>query len=94
MNYGKELPSAGACFRDDPEANIAQLRMPVTHRSVIRTTNFRERLFLEQRRRLKILPNTSGERPVLKLMFGAIPTPPRPGARSVADLRQFTFPAR
>ena len=46
--------------------------MPVTHRRAIRTTNLLERLFLEERRRLKIIPNAFGERPVLKLMLGAM----------------------
>jgi transposase-like protein len=71
-NYGRDLPSAIACFEDDFEACIAHLRMPVTHRRAIRTTNLLERLFLEERRRLKIIPNAFGERPVLKLMFGAM----------------------
>ena len=31
-----------------------------------------ERLFVEERRRLKIIPNAFGERAVLKLMFGAL----------------------
>jgi putative transposase len=31
-----------------------------------------ERLFVEKRRRLKIIPNAFGERAVLKLMFGAL----------------------
>ena len=31
-----------------------------------------ERLFVEERRRLKIIPNAFGERAVLKLMYGAI----------------------
>ncbi len=71
-DYGKELPSAVACFEDDFEACIAHLRMPVTHRRAIRTTNLLERLFVEERRRLKIIPNAFGEKPVLKLMFGAM----------------------
>ena len=37
----------------------------------IPVTNLLERLFVEERRRLKIIPNAFGERPVLKLMFGA-----------------------
>jgi transposase-like protein len=69
---GRDLPSAIACFEDDFEACIAHLRLPVTHRRAIRTTNLLERLFLEERRRLKIIPNAFGERPVLKLMFGAM----------------------
>ncbi len=71
-DYEKELPSAMACFTNDFEACIAYLRMPVTHRKAIRTTNLLERLFVEERRRLKIIPNAFGERPVLKLMFGAM----------------------
>ena len=46
--------------------------MPITHRRAIRTTNLLERLFVEERRRLKIIPNAFGEKPVLKLMFGAM----------------------
>jgi putative transposase len=71
-DYEAELPSALACFMDDFEAAIAHLRMPITHRRAIRTTNLLERLFVEERRRLKIIPNAFGEKPVLKLMFGAM----------------------
>ena len=71
-DYRAELPTAIACFMDDFEACIAHLRMPVTHRRAIRTTNLLERLFVEERRRLKIIPNVFGERPVLKLMYGAM----------------------
>jgi transposase-like protein len=71
-DYEKELPSAVACFTDDFEACIAHLRMPVTHRRAIRTTNLLERLFVEERRRLKIIPNAFGEKAVLKLMFAAM----------------------
>ncbi len=71
-DYDSKLPSAVACFMDDFEACIVHLRMPVTHRRAIRTTNLLERLFLEERRRLKIIPNAFGEKAVLKLMFGAM----------------------
>ena len=71
-DYEAELPSATACFMDDFEACIAHLRMPITHRRAIRTTNLLERLFVEQRRRLKIIPHAFGEKAVLKLMFGAM----------------------
>ena len=71
-DYEAELPSATACFMDDFEACIAHLRMPIAHRRAIRTTNLLERLFVEERRRLKIIPNAFGEKPVLKLMFGAM----------------------
>ena len=71
-DYAATLPSAVACFEDDFEACIAHLRLPVTHRRATRTTNLLERLFVEERRRLKIIPNGFGEKPVLKLMFGAM----------------------
>ena len=71
-DYEAALPSAVACFMDDFEACVAHLRMPVTHRRAIRTTNLLERLFVEERRRLKIIPNAFGEKPVLKLMYGAM----------------------
>ena len=67
-----EFPSAVACFQDDFEACIAHLRMPVKHRKAIRTTNLLERLFGEERRRLKVIPNAWGEKAVLKLMFAAM----------------------
>ena len=57
-----ELATAVRCFTDDFEACIAHLRMPVTHRRAIRTTNLLERLFVEERRRLKIIPNAFGDR--------------------------------
>ena len=71
-DYANALPSALTCFEDDFEACIAHLRLPVTHRRFARTTNLLERLFVEERRRLKIIPNGFGEKPVLKLMFGAL----------------------
>jgi hypothetical protein len=71
-DYGRRYDSAVTCFMDDFEACIAHLRFPVTHRRAIRTTNLLERLFVEERRRLKIIPNAFGERAVLKLMFGAL----------------------
>jgi putative transposase len=40
--------------------------------NLIPVTNLLERLFVEERRRLKIIPNAFGERAVLKLMFGAL----------------------
>ena len=67
-----EYPAAVKCFLDDFEACTAQLRFPIGHRKVIRTTNLLERLFLEERRRTKIIPNAFGEKPILKLMYAAI----------------------
>jgi putative transposase len=70
--YGRELPTVVQCFTADFDACIAHLRFPLRHRKVIRTTNLLERLFLEERRRTKIIPHAFGERPVLKLMYAAV----------------------
>jgi putative transposase len=70
--YGREAPAVVQCFTDDFEACIAHLRFPLRHRKVIRTTNLLERLFLEERRRTKIIPHAFGERPMLKLMYAAM----------------------
>ena len=71
-DYTTAHSRAVECFLDDFEACIAHLRFPVNHRRAIRTTNLLERLFVEERRRLKIIPNAFGEKAVLKLMFGAM----------------------
>jgi len=70
--FETELPSAVKCFLDDFAACTAQLRFPIGHRKVIRTTNLLERLFLEERRRTKTIPNAFGEKAMLKLMYGAV----------------------
>ena len=70
--YERELPALVKCFTDDFEACIAHLRFPLRHRKVIRTTNLLERLFLEARRRSKVVPHAFGERPVLKLLYAAV----------------------
>jgi len=70
--FEAELPSATRCFLDDFEACIAHLRLPISHRRAIRTTNLLERLFGEERRRTKVIPHAFGERAVLKLMFAAM----------------------
>src|SRR5438045_9262567 len=53
-------------------ACVAHVQFPVTNRRAIRTTNLLDRLFVEEGRRLKIIPNAFGERAVSKLMFGAL----------------------
>ena len=49
--------------------------MPIPHRRAIRTTNLVERLFVDDRRCLMIIPNAFGEKSVIKLMFGAMIRP-------------------
>jgi len=50
-DYGRDQERGIACFTDDFEACIAQLRFPVTHRRALRTTNLLERRRLTQRLR-------------------------------------------
>ncbi len=63
-----------AIARDLADGLVAdyEKELPVTHRRATRTTNLLERLFLEERRRLKIIPNAFGEKAVLKLMFATM----------------------
>jgi len=70
--YERDYPSATKCFLDDFEACAAHLQLPISHRRVTRTTNLLERLFLEERRRTKIIPHAFGERAVLKLMYASL----------------------
>ncbi len=72
MDFKREPPTAVSCFHDDFEACIARQWMSISHHHVARTTNLLERLFASDRRRLKVIPYASGERPVLKLMFGTM----------------------
>lgn len=70
--YEQSHPTAVRCFEDDFEACTAHLRYPLSHRRYIRTTNLLERLFGEERRRMKVVANAFGERAVLKLMYAAL----------------------
>lgn len=70
--FEKRYPSAVQCFEEDFEACIAHLMCPPAHRKLIRTTNMLERLFVEERRRLRPAGQMFGERPVMKLMYAAL----------------------
>jgi len=70
--YQAEYPSAVACFLDDFDACVAQLRCPPAHRRIIRTTNLLERLFEEERRRTRAAHTIIGERAVMKLMYASL----------------------
>lgn len=70
--FAKRCPTAVRCFEDDFDACIAHLHAPPAHHRTIRTSNPLERLFGEERRRMKIVPTMFGERPVLKLMYASL----------------------
>ena len=58
-------PLSCRTFEDAFQACIAHLRLFATHSRATRTTNLLERQFIEERRRLKIIPNGFGEKAVL-----------------------------
>jgi transposase-like protein len=70
--FANRCPTAVRCFEDDFDACIAHLHTPPAHHRTIRTSNLLERLFGEERRRMKIVPTMFGERPVLKLMYASL----------------------
>ena len=73
MRYQRSCPTAVTCFLDDFEACIAHLSCPPAHRVMIRSTNLLERIFVEERRRMKAAINVlGGEKAVLKLMFASL----------------------
>lgn len=99
--FGKLYPSAVQCFEEDFEACIAHLRLPPNHRRATRTTNLLERLFVEERRRLRAVVHVFGERPVPKLMTAVSRTPEtgmgpwgfvRLGVVAMLGLSQLKFP--
>lgn len=70
--FSKQCPTAVRCFEEDFDACIAHLHCPPAHRRATRTTNLLERLFGEERRRMKAAGTVFGERAVLKLMYAAL----------------------
>ncbi|MGO9613689.1 MAG: transposase [Dissulfurispiraceae bacterium] len=56
---GREYPSLVAALQDDREAMLAHLKVPVGHRKSVRATNLIERSFEEERRRKKVIPDSS-----------------------------------
>jgi len=72
VRFERLYPTAMASLRDDLEASLAHLRLPVAHRKYVRTTNLIERSFLEERRRTKIIPRFFDERSCLKLVYATL----------------------
>ena len=71
-DYEADYPVAVTCFMDDFKAYVVHLRTPVAHRRATRTTNLLKRLVVEERRRLKIIPDAWGEKAVLKFMVATM----------------------
>ena len=70
-DYGSKLSNAVTCFMDDFDACIAHSGFPMTHRRAIQSTSLLERVWADQRRHLKTIPDF-GKDAFLKLMFASL----------------------
>ena len=70
--YSDKYPEMIRCFTDDLSSCLVQLKFPMTHRRIIRTTNLIERAFVEEKRRTKIIPCHQNEKGMMNLVFGVL----------------------
>jgi transposase-like protein len=70
--HKREYPSLVFTLKEDLEALLSHLRLPVRHRRSVRTTNLVERNFVEERRRAKVIPGFLTEQSCLKLVFSVL----------------------
>jgi hypothetical protein len=70
--YGQAYPSMPNCFQQDLHACLVHLNYPNGHNLHPRTTNLMERIFLEQKRSTKVIPNHVHEHPAMKLVYGTL----------------------
>jgi transposase-like protein len=64
--------AAMACLEEDLEACLQCLKLPAEHQKKIRTANLLERLFEENRRRMKVIPHFFAKKAGLKLAYAAL----------------------
>lgn len=70
--YRRAYPSFVHCLLDDHQALLNILHIPHAHRKTVRSTNLVERIFVEERRRTKIIPRFLTEQACLKLTFSVL----------------------
>jgi putative transposase len=70
--FQDRFPSAMKCLAEDLEACLQCLRLPGEHHKRVRTTNLLERLFGENRRRVKVIPHFFAERAGMKLVYATM----------------------
>jgi len=70
--FKTRFPSAMACLEEDLEACLQCLKLPAEHQKKIRTTNLLERLFEENRRRVKVIPHFFAEKAGMKLVYATL----------------------
>jgi transposase-like protein len=71
-DYRDRFPAAMACMEEDLEACLQVLRLPEVHRRRMRTSNGLERLFGENRRRVKVIPHFFAEKAGIKLVYATM----------------------
>jgi len=70
--FSDRFPTAMECLAEDLEACLQCLKLPSDHHQRVRTTNLLERLFGENRRRVKVIPHFFAEKAGLKLVYAAM----------------------
>lgn len=70
--FRNRFPAAMACLEEDLEACLQCLRLPKEHQKRVRTTNVLERLFGENRRRVKVIPHFFDEKAGMKLVYATL----------------------
>jgi transposase-like protein len=70
--FRDRFPAAMECLGEDLEACLQCLRLPADHHKRVRTTNLLERLFGENRRRVKVIPHFFAEKAGLKLVYATM----------------------
>ena len=70
--FKDRFPAATACLEEDLEACLQCLKLPAEHQKKIRTTNLLERLFEENRRRIKVIPHFFAEKAGMKLVYATL----------------------
>jgi putative transposase len=70
--YSDKYPEMVRCFIEDLPACLEQLNFPESHRKFIRTTNLIERVFVEEKRRTKIIPTHQNEKSMMNLVFSVL----------------------
>jgi transposase-like protein len=71
-HFRDRFPGAMACLEEDLESCLQCLKLPTEHHKRVRTTNLLERLFGENRRRVKVIPHFFAEKAGMKLVYATM----------------------
>ena len=86
--FGHRYSSAMECLEEDLEECLTYLKFPEAHHKAIRTTNLLERMFVEGRRRTKVIPRFPSEKACLRLPYASLITASKSwrGVRMTPDI--------